>query len=140
MEPGRIEARAYRKGEKAPVATNRIETTGATKRITATPDNADWRADGTDLQHVRICAVDSKGRQTMAASDMLKFSVEGPAEIVGVINGDITSPELYTGDSRSLYNGTATVILRATDTPGDVTLTVTPEGRLKPIRVALSTK
>ena len=72
--------------------------------------------------------MDKKGRQVPSASEKLHFSVEGPAEIVGVVNGDITSDELTVGDTRSLYRGTATVILRSKrDMPGKVTFTVTGE-------------
>ena len=46
--------------------------------------------------------------------------IRSSEEIVGVINGDITSDELTIGDSRSLYNGTATVILRSTKEPGKI--------------------
>ncbi len=70
-----------------------------------------------DLQHVRIEAIDSHKRRDPQASAPLTFSVDGPAEIVGVINGDLCSHELSTGNTRSLHNGTATVILRSTATP-----------------------
>lgn len=137
---GRIEARAYRRGESRPVATHQLRTSGKTARLTATPDNADWRADGIDLQHVRIEAVDSKGVADRSADAPLQFSVEGPADIVGVINGDISSDELMTGDTRSLYNGNATVILRSRRAPGDVTLRVSAPSLSKSVRLPLSTR
>ncbi len=67
----------------------------------------------------------------MEENSLLEFSVEGPAEIIGVINGDMKSPEMTVGTSRSLYNGTATVILRSTPEAGNVTLKVTPKGNIK---------
>lgn len=125
---GNVEAIAYNDGDKKPVARHKVETTGKANRLLAAADNDSWKADGMDLQHVRIVAADSKNRKDPYASEKLEFSVEGPAEIVGVINGDHTSDELYTGNTRSLYNGTATVILRAKEEPGDVTLTVKAPG------------
>ncbi|MCM1520257.1 MAG: DUF4982 domain-containing protein [Lachnoclostridium sp.] len=121
---GWIEAVAYNKGSDKPVSRHRIETSGKAARIKAEPDNHQWTADGMDLQHVRVSAVDKKGRRVHDATDQLQFSVEGPAEIVGVINGDISSDELTTGNTRSLYNGTATVILRSGRESGPVTLTI----------------
>ncbi|WP_301203383.1 glycoside hydrolase family 2 TIM barrel-domain containing protein [Muribaculum intestinale] len=131
--PGKIEAIAYRDGEKKPIARHSLSTTGRAVKLQATADNDAWRADGLDLQHISVEALDSKGRRDKSASETLTFSVDGPAEIVGVINGDINSNELTVGDSRSLYNGTATVILRSTREPGRVTLSVTSStlGRLK---------
>ena len=132
--PGSLEA-IGRTGGKV-VCRHRIETTGEAKRLTAQADNDRWKADGQDLQHVRIVAVDSKGRRVQTCTGKVTFSVEGNARIVGVINGDINSGELTVGDSRSLYNGTCTVILRSTQNPGAVTLTATSPG-LKSVTLKL---
>lgn len=125
-EKGYIEAIA-RTGGKI-VARHRIETVGDAKKITVAADNNEWKADGMDLQHVRVEAVDSKGRRVQGANNKLTFNVEGPAEIVGVINGDITSEELTVGNARRLFNGTATVILRSTKQPGEVKLNIVADG------------
>ena len=125
-EKGYIEAIA-RTGGKI-VARHRLETVGDAKKITAAADNNEWKADGMDLQHVRVEAVDSKGRRVQGANNKLTFNVEGPAEIVGVINGDITSEELTVGNTRRLFNGTATVILRSTKQPGEVKLNIVADG------------
>ncbi len=135
---GYVEAVAYNKGSKTPVARHRIETAGVAAKLIAEADNSAWKADGMDLQHIRVTAVDKKGRRDYGASESLKFEVEGPAEIVGVINGDLTSEELTVGDTRRLYNGTAVVILRSKQAPGEVKLKVTP-AKLKPITLKLAT-
>lgn len=136
-EPGRLEAVAYNGGKI--VARHQIETTGEAKRLTAEADNDRWKADGTDLQHVRIVAVDKKGRRVQTCKGEVTFSVEGNARIVGVTNGDITSDELSIGSHRLLYNGTCTVILRSTQTPGPVTLNATSPG-LKSVKLTLTTQ
>ncbi len=107
------------------VARHRIETTTEAVRLIAHGDNPHWKADGTDLQFVRVSAVDRRGRQVPVASANIHFNVDGAAEIIGVINGDMNSHELTVGDSRSLYNGTATVVLRSTRQPGEVILRAT---------------
>jgi beta-galactosidase len=91
--PGYLEAVAYRAGKA--VARHRIETTGEAKRLQLTPDAIQWQADGTDLMHVRVYAVDGKGRRVWSAQDELIFSVEGDARIVAVDNGNIYSHELH---------------------------------------------
>ncbi len=130
-EPGYIEAVGYNSGKE--VCRHRIETTGDAVKLTATPDNATWKADGTDLQHIRIEAVDKKGRLARNAQDELLFSVEGDARIVAVSNGNHNSDELNVTDHRHLYNGSALVILRAGQTGGNVVLKVTSKdsNRLK---------
>lgn len=145
-QPGTLEAIAYRDGKR--VASHRLETTGPAVRLAAQPDNDTWHADGLDLQHVRIVALDAKGRQVRLAQQQVTFRVEGPARIVGVINGDMTSHEMTTGDvvegegrnaTRSLYNGTCSAILRSARTAGPVTLTATAPG-LKPVTLKLQTR
>lgn len=137
-EAGSLEAVAWRKGEKKPVARHKIETAGSVARLLIEGDNPSWQADGMDLQYVTIEAVDNKGRIVPDASAKLTFSVEGPAEIVGVANGDMLSDDMFTGDTRHLYAGKASVILRSTPTPGAVVLTVTPETG-KPVKLKLNT-
>ncbi len=136
--PGKIEAIAYNGGKE--VARHSLSNYGEAVRLNATPDNAEWKADGMDLQHVKITALDKKGNIDKSNETPLYFTVEGPAEIVGVINGDMTSEELTTGNTRRLYRGAATVILRSKpQSDGSkqrVTLKVTPDGsKLKPIEV-----
>lgn len=120
---GTLQAIAYNNGKV--VARHKIETTGKAVRLIVTPDNSHWQADGMDLQHVRIEAVDKKGRRVSMAQDELTFSVEGDARIVAVTNGDNNSEELNVQDHRRLWNGSAMVILRSGQSPSKVQLKVT---------------
>lgn len=120
-EKGRLEAIAYRGGKK--VASHALETTGKAVRLVLEPDNSQWQADGMDLQHVRITAVDSKGRRVRSCNDLLTFSLTGDARLVAVTNGDMTSDELNTRPHRRLWQGTAMAIIRAGRTPSMVTMT-----------------
>ena len=120
---GTLQAIAYNNGKV--VARHKIETTGKAIRLIVTPDNSHWQADGMDLQHVRIEAVDKKGRRVPMAQDELTFSVEGDARIVAVTNGDNNSEELNVQDHRRLWNGSAMVILRSGQSPSKVQLKVT---------------
>ena len=119
---GTLQAIAYNNGKA--VARHKIETTGKAVRLIVTPDNSKWQADGMDLQHVRIEAVDKKGRRVSMAQDELTFSVEGDARIVAVTNGDNNSEELNVQDHRRLWNGSAMVILRSGQSPSKVQLKV----------------
>ncbi len=135
-EAGNIEAVAKTGGKV--VARHKIETTSEAVTLKAASDNPEWKADGMDLQHIRIEAVDKKGRRVKGASSKVTFTVDGPAELAGVINGDITSEELTVGNTRRLYNGTATAILRSTGAAGKVILTATADG-LRPVKLILKT-
>ena len=135
--PGYLEARAYKNGKM--IASHRIETAGKPKKLVLEADNADWKADGVDLQHVRVYAVDSKGRRIPTADTNLKFSVEGDAKVVAVDNGNIVSHELHAVNERKLFHGSAMVILRAGKTASDITLMVEGEG-FKTVKMKFQTK
>jgi len=134
---GKLLAIAYINGKD--VAHHQIETAGKATKLSVLAEDTSWKADGTDLMHVRIEAIDSKGRRVPMAQDELKFSVEGDAQIVAVTNGDINSEELNATNHRRLYNGSAMVILRAGKTPSKITLK-TSSAAFKTITTQLVTK
>ena len=134
---GKLEAIAYNSGKA--VARHQIETTGKAVSLRVTPEDSEWRADGTDLMHLRIEAVDNKGRRVPMAQDELKFEVEGDASIVAVSNGDINSDELNVTDHRHLWNGSALVILRAGKTASKITLKTSADG-YKTVKTLLTTR
>ena len=147
--PGTLVAVAKKNGKV--VARHQIETTGEAVALKLIPDMETWHADGKDLMHVRIYAVDKKGRRVLnvkdaKAFDKLTFTVKGDANIVAVDNGNIASDELHIGKTqlektiqRHLFQGSALVILRAGDKPGKIELSVAGE-KMKAKKLFLNTK
>ena len=134
---GTLLAIAYNNGKD--VAHHQIQTSGKAVRLSALADNIEWKADGMDLMHVRLEAIDSKGRRVPMAQDELTFEVEGDAQIVAVTNGDINSDELNVQNHRRLWNGSAMVILRSGRNPSKVVLRTKANG-YKTITTKLETK
>ena len=134
---GKLEAVAYKNGKA--VARHALETTGKPVKIIAEPDNTNWQADGLDLQHVRLTAVDNKGRRCLSYDDELEFSITGDASIVAVTNGDITTDEIATPPHVRLWQGQAMVILRSGRQASKITLTTKPK-TFKDIITKLETK
>lgn len=147
--PGTLVAVAKKNGKV--VARHQIETTGEAVALKLVPDMETWHADGKDLMHVRIYAVDKKGRRVLnmkdaKAFDKLTFQVKGDANIVAVDNGNIASDELHIGKTqlekiiqRNLFQGSALVILRAGDKPGKIELSVAGE-KMKAKKLVLRKK
>ena len=147
--PGTLVAVAKKNGKV--VARHQIETTGEAVALKLVPDAENWHADGKDLMHVRVYAVDKKGRRVVNMKDAkafgkLTFSVKGDANIVAVDNGNISSDELHIGKTqlektiqRNLFQGSALVILRAGDKPGKIELSVAGE-KMKAKKMVLNTK
>ena len=147
--PGTLVAVAKKNGKV--VARHMIETTGEAVALKLVPDMETWHADGKDLMHVRIYAVDKKGRRVLTvkdakAFDKLTFTIKGDVNIVAVDNGNIASDELHIGKTqlektiqRHLFQGSALVILRAGAKPGKIELSVAGE-KLKAKKLVLNTK
>ena len=121
------------------VARHRIETTGKAVALKAELDNSNWKADGQDLQHIRIVAVDKKGRRVQSAVAEVKFTVTGDASLAAVSSGDHQSDALNVSDRRKLYKGSCLAILRSGTVPSAITVTATAEG-MKPVKLKLGTK
>ena len=136
FRPGTLTAVARRDGRE--IARHSLETTGTAAALQLVADRQTWHADGKDLQHVRVYAVDKKGRRVLSADQKLTFRVSGDAEIVAVDNGNIQSDELAVGSERNLFLGSALVILRAGTTPSEVVLEVeSPNYKTKKIKLTI---
>ena len=137
-QPGYCEAIAKTNGKI--VARHRIETTGKPVALKIESDNSTWKADGIDLQHLRIYAVDSKGRRVYTATGDVKVTIDGTAATLSAMSsGNQASDELNVVDHRLLYNGSVFAILRSDINAGTITVTVTCDG-LKSAKAKFTTK
>ena len=137
-QPGYCEAIAKTNGKI--VARHRIETTGKPVALKIENDNNAWKADGTDLQHLRIYAIDSKGRRVYTATGDVKVTIDGTAATLAAMsNGNQASDELNVVDHRMLFNGSVLAILRSDINAGTITVTATCDG-LKSAKAKFTTK
>ncbi|HVZ99138.1 MAG TPA: beta-galactosidase GalA [Caulobacterales bacterium] len=124
--PGRIEARGYKEGRM--VLSQRRETTGPPQRIVLRPDRARIGADGEDCVVVVAEIQDAQGRATPTADNQVTFSVSGPAEVIGVGNGDPTSLEPDKASARKAFNGLCMAIVQGTKSAGAINVRATSPG------------
>ena len=85
----------------------------------------------------RVEAVDREDQFYFRESALVRFSVEGPAELAAVDNGDLTGSEPYASDRVHLYHGRAAALLRFTGESGRVVLTANAEG-MYPARIVIN--
>lgn len=131
--PGRLKAVGYKTGRR--VFQTVVATAGAPAQIRAAADRTLLAADGADVAVVDITLHDRRGTLVPDANVPLTLSVEGNACILGVGNGN---PAMQAAEqpaerqakvfSVETFNGCAQVILKTTDQPGDITLTVAADG------------
>ncbi|MDH7598592.1 MAG: glycoside hydrolase family 2 TIM barrel-domain containing protein, partial [Sedimentisphaerales bacterium] len=126
-EPGELKAVAYKDGQRIGQAIVRTAGNPATLRLS--PDRTELVASGEDLCYILVEAVDGTGTPCPLADNLVRFSIQGPAVIAGVGNGNPLSLEPFQADHRSLFNGKAILILRILEGPGGkIQVRATSEG------------
>ncbi|HSC55500.1 MAG TPA: glycoside hydrolase family 2 TIM barrel-domain containing protein [Phnomibacter sp.] len=135
---GKIVAVAKDAGGKE-IARHVLETTGKAVALKIVAENNNWKANGMDLQYVKVYAVDSKGRTVPHFEGTVTFELSGAASLLAVDNGDHYSNDLFNGNTRKLHKGFAMAILRSNQTAGEVTFKVTAPG-LKATENKMATK
>lgn len=134
-QPGTVKAVAYKQNKKW--AEETVKTTGKATKLKMIPEKTSIQNDGVDLVFVRVDIVDEDGQTVPRSKNLLKFSVEGPAEIVATDNGDATSLVSFLSHEREAYNGLALVIIRAQKGKAGVAKLTVQSDKLTPAHCAL---
>ena len=126
-EPGELKVVAYKNGKRW--ETDTVKTTGAAAKLLLSADRTKIAADGKDLSFITVTVADKTGMQVPRTNNRIKFSVEGPGEIVATDNGDATSFESFQSPERNAFNGLALVIVRSKPgMAGSIKVTATADG------------
>jgi beta-galactosidase len=110
-------------------AEDRVKTTGKLVRLNVSADRAVIAADGKDLSFVTVRGTDENGLTVPRANNPIRFSIEGPGEIVSTDNGDPTNFTPFPSHEREAFNGQVLVIVRSKPRePGSITVTAKSPG------------
>jgi len=106
-----------------------MRTAGPSARLLAKADRGAIVADGQDLSFITVTIVDGDGIHVPCAENRVRFSLDGPGEIVATDNGDPTSFESFQARERNAFNGLCLAIVRAKpDRARAITLKAQSEG------------
>jgi phosphodiesterase/alkaline phosphatase D-like protein len=135
-QPGFLEAVGKKNGKE--VSRKKVETTGSPVMLELLPDRPQIAGDGQDALPITVRALDKKKRPVPTAMLPVTFSLDGPANIIGLGNGNPRCHEPEKGNQRSLFNGLAQVILQTqAGGSGHVTLRAESKG-IKPANLKIS--
>jgi beta-galactosidase len=134
--PGRLVAKGLCKGV---VVESVVETTGAPAAVRLVADRSTLEADDRDLSVLTVQVVDAQGRVVPTASDKVRFTLSGPAKLIGVGNGDPSCHEPDKASERSAFNGLAQAIIQATHEAGMIKITAQAPG-LAPAEAIIETR
>lgn len=137
FEPGVLKAVGRRNGISECEFT--LTTAGPADRVELLPDVKQFRADGRDICHVEFRIVDARGVRVPDAANELTFTVDGPAKLLGIDNGDLNSPATGKDGVRKAVRGRGLAILQSTLEAGNVRVTARAEG-LKEATVEIDPK
>jgi beta-galactosidase len=137
-EAGELSVVAYKDGKEW--ARSSVKTAQAAAALQASADRSSIDADGRDLSFVTLRVVDANGVTVPRASQRIRFSVEGPGELVATDNGDPSNLEAFHTPERDAFNGLCLAIVRAKPGQrGAITLRATAEG-LAPTAIEVHSK
>ena len=107
---GDLRIEGYIQGKQ--VISKTLSGRGVDQKFTLLPDDTKLVADGADATRVVLRVTDEFGAIRPFANDAIKFTLDGPAEIIG-------------DNPFSLIGGTGAIWIRAKEQPGAVKLTAT---------------
>jgi beta-galactosidase len=109
--PGEITVVAYKAGREW--ARETVRTAGAPARLEAGADRGVIAGDGRDLSFITVRVLDKDGVAAPRARGRVRFTIDGPGELVATDNGDPTDLEAFGQPERAAFNGMVLAIVRA---------------------------
>lgn len=101
-----------------------VETTeksfGNTASLALSEDSFDVKAGDTTLRLIEIEAIDADGNPVKNACDRVNITIEGPAKLIGIGNGNQTDMESFTGNTMRLFSGKLLAVVKPNGQPGNV--------------------
>ncbi len=126
FEKGRLRAVAYDKDGRERISEEKCSFGDSKEIVAKVPDRAS--ADPDELIFAEIGTVDENGISVENAADRIKVSVEGPAVLAGLDNGDSTDEDSYKGTDKRLFNGRLLAIIRPLGKEGEIKLKLKARG------------
>ena len=135
-EPGTVEVVVKKNGQPWCHAARR--TTGPAAAVQLQTDRTVLRSG--DLAFVELSAVDANGDVVPTENSAVRFSIDGPAELLGFCNGDPTDPTGAQEHEQRFFHGRLLAVIRATQDSGEATLTLrTPDLGVHQLKVQVNT-
>ncbi|GAB5552773.1 MAG: beta-galactosidase GalB [Saprospiraceae bacterium] len=123
---GTLKAVAKTNGEI--VSEKIVKTAGTPAKIEILTDKKTIMADGESCAHLEVNVLDADGNFVPYASNLISFEITGPAQNIGVENGDPLDLASTKLNERKAFNGKCLMILQSKQTAGEVKVKVSSPG------------
>ncbi|MEO7767970.1 MAG: sugar-binding domain-containing protein [Ferruginibacter sp.] len=125
-EPGQATVKGYKNGSEINHQT--ITTAGEAYSVKAIPDRSYLIKNASQLVHVEITITDANGNRINGAENEITVTVDGPAKLLALENGNSISHEDYKANKRKLYNGKLMAYIQTKKNKDAVKITISSEG------------
>jgi hypothetical protein len=117
--------KGYNEGKE--VANDKLITSREPATLIVVADKKRFRTNRENLVHLEVFIKDAKGNPVYEATNEITVDIKGPAVLLGLESGDITSHEDYKANKRKAFNGRLLAYVLSTGT-GKVTITISSPG------------
>lgn len=124
--PGTITTKGYINGKE--VCSHTVKTAGPSVKLGFDMEQVQLPATKGYQKLFTVRALDQDGVPVFHESARVTFKVTGPAEIIGIDNGDLSSREPYNSNQQHMYRGCVSTVVRLTGESGRVILSAYAEG------------
>jgi beta-galactosidase len=124
--PGTLKAVGKNNGRAA--AVYELRTAGKPAKILLAADRNRLEPIWDDVAYISATVVDENGVLVPNAADLIAFKTSGDGVVAAVESGDNSSHEPFQASERRAYQGRCFAILKATRTPGRITIEASASG------------
>ncbi|MEO5563128.1 MAG: DUF4982 domain-containing protein, partial [Chitinophagaceae bacterium] len=125
-EPGELSVKGFTAGKAT--SAFRLKSSDSAAAFLTIVDKQKFTPRKKDMAHVEIRIVDKNGNFVYESSNEVTITIEGPAKLLGLENGDLSSHEDYKSNKRKVLNGKLMAYVQSTGKPGTVKIKVRSEG------------
>jgi hypothetical protein len=136
--PGTLEVIARSAGDNE--VRDALTTAGAPSALAASLWGGPLHADGEDIAQIEVSVLDDAGNPVSDSSDMIEVHLQGPIELLGIENGDLSDNTDYAAPCRRASQGHAVVYVRSSGEPGTGRVRLSSGGGIRHADVIIDLK
>ncbi len=121
------------------ICRHRLRTAGPAEDLILETGRRSLSSGKREAAHMVVKVTDGNGTLVPSARNLIQFTLTGPAEIIGVDNGDLWSLESYRSGHRETRNGKCLAVIRSTGEKGKITFQAASKG-FDPVSVIIDVK
>jgi hypothetical protein len=110
-----------------------LKTAGSVYLIAATTDKKTFGIDEKELAHIEIELHDKDGNPVYDATNEITIDIEGPAKLIGLESGNLSSHEDYKANKRKAYNGKLLAYVQSEEKSGIVRIIISSPGLISKV-------